>query len=188
MFGIFNRFKNTIKNPKILIASIGSDDNQLLSEDRLIYDGYFSDIEIFETRSVHEFYEFIENSKFDILHLFTNITEDNTIQEESGAAFFEHVSQAKIKIFIIASGNDSDRLLDFSSQGKNTGSGMNLVMTLDRKGELFTKFFKSLFGCMLGGKTMPEAWVELAPQNPHIQHETPDTIFLAGAGSLKISA
>ena len=158
MFGLFGRSKNTVKNPKVLVASIGSNDTSLVSSDRRIYEGYFDDIETCQTESVAEFYKYIREKTFDILHLFASLDSDQTIEGETGPAFFERLSQANVKIFIFASDNEGDLLIPFCSQATNAGvARMNLVMTLDRKGELFGSFFKTLFGSMVSGRTMPEA-------------------------------
>lgn len=37
-------------------------------------------------------------------------------------------------------------------------------MTLARNGNAFSTFLRSLFVAMKNGKTMPMAWVEMAPQ------------------------
>jgi len=63
----------------------------------------------------------------------------------------------------------------------------NLVLTLERKGENFVKFFGSLFGLMAKGRTMPMAWVKMAPQggDSRRMQELPETIFEANLGQIK---
>ena len=63
----------------------------------------------------------------------------------------------------------------------------NLVLTLERKGENFVKFFGSLFSLMAQGRTMPMAWVKLAPQggDSRRMHELPGTIFEVNLGQIK---
>ena len=63
----------------------------------------------------------------------------------------------------------------------------SLVLTLERKGENFVKFFSSLFRLMAKGQTMPMAWVRLAPQggNSREMQELPETIFEANLGQIK---
>ena len=50
------------------------------------------------------------------------------------------------------------------SQGDNPP--INLVITFHRNGKDFARFFRSLFQLMWAGKSMPMAWVQLAPQIP----------------------
>lgn len=61
----------------------------------------------------------------------------------------------------------------------------NLVLTLNRRGDAFGRFFHRLFTLMRDGKSMPVAWVKVAPQHPgQDQPENPDTIFVAAAGQV----
>jgi len=80
-------------------------------------------------------------------------------------------------IVIVASENNAD---GYITAGKRTGHAKaNLVMTLNRKGPAFTAFFAGLFGKMFAGKSMPLAWVELAPQITGATHDNcPETISL----------
>jgi hypothetical protein len=69
---------------------------------------------------------------------------------------------------------------------------VNLVMTLGRHGKAFGRFFVALFELMWAGKSMPMAYVQLAPQVPaHLQpprrgdeEDIPGTIFAAGRGQV----
>ena len=59
----------------------------------------------------------------------------------------------------------------------------NLVMTLDRKGPVFSEFLGRLFAQMKRGVTMPVAWNKLAPQIPGVEHkDVPQTIFACERG------
>ena len=64
----------------------------------------------------------------------------------------------------------------------------NIVITLNRNGDAFGKFFKSLFQQMHAGKTMPSAWVKLAPQGPVGGAENPGTVALLEAGHIAFAA
>ncbi len=61
---------------------------------------------------------------------------------------------------------------------------VNLVMTLNRNGDNFGRFFRSLFQMMLKGVSMPMAWVKLAPQGPVQPPDIPGTICMMGAGQI----
>jgi hypothetical protein len=61
---------------------------------------------------------------------------------------------------------------------------VNLVITNNRNGEAFGRFFRSLFQLMWTGVTMPRAWVTLAPQAPQQPPDIPGTICLMGAGQV----
>jgi hypothetical protein len=60
----------------------------------------------------------------------------------------------------------------------------NVVITLNRNGEHFGRFFRELFRQMLAGISMPMAWVELAPQGPQQPKDIPGTIALMEAGHI----
>jgi hypothetical protein len=188
MFGLFNRSKNTVKNPKILLASIGASDETFFAADREIYKSYFSDITEHKAATVSDFFDFIGGKTFDIVHLFAEIKTNGTIEDVSGQEILENLSQAQTKVVLFASGNSGDSYIAFyPKRGAENINPMNAVMTLDRKGDLFPKFFKSIFGFMVSGDTMPQAWVKLAPQNSNIEHDAPETIFSAGFGAIKFS-
>lgn len=85
-------------------------------------------------------------------------------------------------IIIIANENDSEYCLKITNKA---AKGVNLVMTLDRKGTCFAKFFRKIFELMLNGATMPTAWAQLAPQYPKDSHQgCPETFFFCGAGQI----
>jgi hypothetical protein len=71
---------------------------------------------------------------------------------------------------------------------KGNNSPVNLVITLNRNGANFGRFFRSLFEMMWTGVPMPMAWVQLAPQGPSQQRDNiPGTICLMGAGQIAFS-
>lgn len=60
----------------------------------------------------------------------------------------------------------------------------NIIITMNRNGEAFGRFFKSLFSQMRTGTTMPLAWVKLAPQGPAANADNPGTVALLEAGHI----
>jgi hypothetical protein len=71
-----------------------------------------------------------------------------------------------------------------NSLNRGNNPPANLVITNDRKGEAFSRFFKSLFQLMWTGVPMPMAWVKLAPQTRQQPQDIPVTICLMGAGQV----
>jgi len=65
-----------------------------------------------------------------------------------------------------------------TSLEKSIHPSINLVIVINRKGEGFTRFLKSLFQDMWRGVTMPMAWVKLAPQGGPQPPDAPETICL----------
>jgi hypothetical protein len=68
--------------------------------------------------------------------------------------------------------------------GRGANPPVNLVITNNRNGETFGRFFKSLFQQMLMGVPMPMAWVKLAPQGLQQSQDIPGTICLMEAGQV----
>ncbi|MFL6374127.1 MAG: hypothetical protein ACJ73D_05615 [Pyrinomonadaceae bacterium] len=183
MFGLFK--SKPLTNPRCAVVSIGGHDRDKLDLDKEIYCD-FANVTAIECSSVSALAECLEHRPVDILHLLTEIGSDETIQGESKTAFLEQLSLLGPKILILASDNDAQSLIAFCSKGPMLS--LNLVMTLDRKGEAFANFFKKLFILILGGRTMPDAWAHLSPQMPGENDlSMPGTIFSAGNGGLRIA-
>jgi hypothetical protein len=88
---------------------------------------------------------------------------------------------------VIASEVSADLLKNeefVKSLARGANAAVDLVITLDRNGEAFGRFFKSLFELMLTGVSMPMAWVTLAPQGPDASNDNPGMIFHAEAGGV----
>ena len=95
------------------------------------------------------------------------------------------IRDSKARVAVVASQAPADLLSNREFQtalAKGDNPPVNLVMTLNRNGDNFGRFFKSLFELMWTGLPMPMAWVQLAPQGPQQRDDIPGTIFLAEAG------
>ena len=64
---------------------------------------------------------------------------------------------------------------------------VNLVLTTDRRGELFARFFRSVFERMWDGVSMPVAWAQLAPRTLNPLHDVPATMCMMEAGHVAFS-
>src|SRR5262249_51388566 len=83
------------------------------------------------------------------------------------------------KVAVIASPVPAELLSNRDFQAglaKGDHPPVNLVITLNRNGDTFGRFFKSLFQMMWTGVAMPMAWVQLAPQGPQQRKDIPGTI------------
>ena len=93
------------------------------------------------------------------------------------------IKTARAHLAIVASENPPEHYM--RCLGPRNDWGANIVLTIERKGERFPKFFAELFQRMYAGTSMPMAWVELAPQIPgHGNPNSPSTIMVAEAGHL----
>lgn len=118
----------------------------------------------------------------DVLLLYCDIEPDGRITG-TRLGLRELIRDAGARVVVVASENAAEGCF---SSAKKTGYGYaNLVFILDRKGPVFSTFFGRLFTEMKKGKSMPRAWVTLAPQIPGYVHpDCPDAVFLAEAGQL----
>ena len=164
----------TIKNPLIidnprigLFNLMGSSSEAILKEDKEALGPLFSAI-LQSNR---------EPPICNVLMIYGHL-ENNGRFEGQSDGLRDIIRKSTAQIVIIASENDGD---SYIVAGKGTGYGQaNLIMTLGRKGSVFTSFFSQLFGKMFNGQSMLLAWVELAPQIPGAKHDNcPETIFAA---------
>jgi ribosomal protein L30E len=97
------------------------------------------------------------------------------------------IRDSEARVAVIASQVPTDLLSNREFQAalaEGDNPPVNLVMTLNRNGENFGGFFKSLFQMMWTGVPMPMAWVQLAPQGPNQRDDIPGTICLMEAGQI----
>ena len=116
------------------------------------------------------------------LFVYCSIAPDGTVQG-SRSSLREIVRDSGAVVVVFASPNPGDA---YVKAGKPAPYGKaNLVITLNRKGDAFGRFFKALFTDMKHGVSMPKAWVKLAPQIPGRQQaDILDCIFACEAGQL----
>lgn len=118
----------------------------------------------------------------DILFLYCDIELNGKIQNSTDG-LREIIRDSGAVIVVVASENHGE---SYIAAGKDKGYGKaNLVMTLERNGNVFPTFFRKLFSEMKNGVSMPVAWVKLAPQIPGQDHlDCPGTIFSCEAGQV----
>jgi hypothetical protein len=120
--------------------------------------------------------------KCDVLLLYCYLEPDGSIRD-SNQGLNEIIREAGASVAIVASDNDAKNYTA-AAKGKKFGS-VNLVLTIDRRGEIFGKFFRKLFTAMKQGTSMPVAWNKLAPQIPRNDHpDCPASICVMGAGQI----
>ncbi|BCM94370.1 hypothetical protein IAD21_06277 [Abditibacteriota bacterium] len=184
MFKLFSRGKNKIENPAILLCTLGS--ASAFPQDTAIYQPY-PNIAEFKANTLSELANFLSGKTFDIVHLFVEFADDGTIEGQAGMQLVELLTKADTKLAIFACDNSIEKYMAAFPAGQRQGvSNMHLVLTLDRNGENFFTFFKGIFELMAKGKSMPMAWVTLAPQHdgPWME-KMPGCVFEANRGQLK---
>ena len=117
-----------------------------------------------------------------VLFIYCDIEPSGSIRGSS-RGLREIIRDSRATVVVVAKENAYEIYI---AAGKQQGYGQaNLVMTLDRRGDVFATFFRSLFTEMKRGVSMPVAWVKLAPQAPQAEHANcPGAIFACEVGQL----
>lgn len=98
----------------------------------------------------------------------------------------KHLVERCVKLLIFARDTSPDTFVDAFHTSKVSSIRVNFIVTLDRKGEKFSCFFRDLFALIAKGETLLMAWAELAPQaqGPWMDN-LPETILVPKRGDLK---
>ncbi|PYJ69794.1 MAG: hypothetical protein DME75_10375 [Verrucomicrobia bacterium] len=123
-----------------------------------------------------------EPPRCNVLFLYCHIEPDGSIRGYNRSVR-EVIRDSGAAVVVVATENSAESYI--ASTKKQRYGHANLVMVLDRRGDVFPRFFQRLFTEMKRGVSMPVAWVKLAPQIPGADHaDCPDTIFPCEAGQL----
>jgi hypothetical protein len=177
-----------VPGPRILVCSLDPRFSETVIADHKVYGRFFPDSTAAVLDNIPELLDFVGRG-YDILHLLCDVSAAGFIrdlrdQTISGTELIDACLAANVKLLWFASDNPSDGYRNFDLKYAR----LNVVMTLERKGEKFPRFLDALLSEMNSGKSMPVAWVTLAPQIPRIQHDAPETIFMAGRGQVRFSS
>ena len=162
-----------IQSPRLAFLNLkGAASEQMLAEDRSALASLFGAVQESSTTA----------PTCDVLFIYCDISPDGRISGTS-AGLRDIIRDSGARVVVVASENSGG---SYAASAKKTGYGhANLVLTLDRRGAVFSVFFSRLFAQMMQGTSMPMAWVKLAPQIPGHDHaDCPDTIFAAEAGQI----
>ena len=117
-----------------------------------------------------------------VLFVYAHLNSDGTIKGLTSVGIRQVAQATKAAIVVLASENPSDALV--KAGGFPGPKSANIVLTTNRNGPGFSRFFRMLFERMRDGEDMLRAWVEIAPQSPTQDPSQPGTILLAEAGRL----
>jgi hypothetical protein len=191
IFDLFRKNRDEVRGPRVLICALDNRFNDLLKEDSETYQQYYRTTTVTILPTIRALLGQLEN-QYDIVHLMCDVTLNGVIKDASGdelagTELIQHCCDQNVKLLWIASDNTPERYINgFNARGKP----INLVMTLNRKGPNFSNFLQEMLSRMAyGGESMPVAWNEVCPQIPHSEHSgAPDSIFVAGRGSVRLLA
>jgi hypothetical protein len=121
-----------------------------------------------------------------VLFLYCRIEPNGTIRGSTSRGLREIIRDSGATVVVVATENSGD---SYTAAGRRKSYGRaNLVMAIERRGDVFPRFFQRLFRDMKRGVSMPVAWVKLANQHPGDEHrECPATIFACELGQLAFS-
>jgi len=162
-----------IQSPRLAFLNLkGAAAEQILADDKGALSSLFSGIQ--ESSA--------SPPACDVLFIYCDISGDGRISGTS-AGLRDIIRDSGALVVVVASENPSQ---GYIAAAKKTGYGhANLVLTLERRGAVFSTFFSRLFAQMMRGTSMPIAWVKLAPQIPGHEHPgCPGAIFAAEAGQI----
>lgn len=162
-----------IQSPRLAFLNLkGAASEQILAEDKSALASMFSAIQ--ESWSTPP--------PCDVLFIYCDVGSDGRISGTT-AGLRDIIRDSGARVVVVASENSGE---SYIASAKKTGYGhANLVLTLDRRGAVFSTFFSRLFAQMMKGTSMPMAWVKLAPQIPGHDHaDCPEAIFSAEAGQI----
>jgi hypothetical protein len=172
--GARRRGKTVISGPRFAILNLKGADGAVLAEaDKAALKSVFATCE-----------ESVQMApKCDVLFVYADLLPDGNIKN-SGAELSDLAFASGATIVVVASENTGEA---YTASAKGRGfRGVNMVMTISRRGQAFARFFSSLFDKMMRGTSMPVAWNQLAPQIPGTDHaDCPGTIFACGAGQVR---
>ena len=171
---------------KVLVCALDPKFREEAAADAKIYSSRYRDVLCKIISSLDDFNNELEKS-FNVVHMFSDIDKAGIVAglEISGTALIGRCCDAGVMLLWMASDNNPDGYIaGFNPKGRR----ISLVMTIKRHGNKFDAFLSRLLEKMSSGKSLPVAWVELAPQSDHApeQAELPESIYSAGGGQLRL--
>jgi hypothetical protein len=178
--------QDNILGSKILVCSLGNRFAELVQTDGEIWQRFYSSVTVRNFSAVGEL-EAAIGQHYDVVHLLCDVSPAGVVADSmgkslSGTSLIEKCCDSDVKLLWIASDNTAEGYLNgFKARGKR----INLVMTLQRRGDHLSRALEKLLSRMCVGEKMPVAWATLWPQVPGT--EDPDalaSIFFAGRGDV----
>ncbi|MDR0780220.1 MAG: hypothetical protein LBF16_05940 [Pseudomonadales bacterium] len=161
-----------IQNPVIGFVCVAPEHQQLMEADKAAIGPLFSECRSSTNQTV----------TCHILFLYCNIDETGSLPGFK-MRVRDFIKASGAYVAVVASENEGANYMQ-SLNPKNDWPA-NIVLVINRRGEIFPSFFQKLFNSMQSGTSMLMAWVQLAPQIPNHDHpDCPSTIMAAEAGHI----
>ena len=189
--------EEVVNGTRILVASLGREaEGGLEDKDAAVYSKFYPHVKVLKALDADVLVNTVARGNFDVVHLLCEVDANGRLVAEDdsrlkGSDLMEACRTSNVKILFIAQDNPVEHYsLAFIGPDKRRGLGLNLILTMERKGDLFGRFVEALLQRMSAGATMPVAWVALAPQIPNpppgTEEEQPLLVFRADRGGVKL--
>ena len=181
---LFRRRTQDVFYTRVLVCSVGDVPEDELGRDFNAYQKYLGSVTLQRFEDANGLVNALRG-RYDIVHVLTAVTVDGRIggSEISGTELIQQAALDNTKLLWIASTNDPQ---GYVKGFKPNGNKLNVVMTIDRRGDCLSNFIGKLLHEMQSGLSMPVAWNKIVPQIPGQEHpDAPATIFYSGLGQIR---
>jgi hypothetical protein len=180
-------------NTHVLVCSLRAAARPDLDADARVYSSFYRRVVVSKVLSVHDLLKVVGAGDYDLVHLLSDVDESGGLVDgEGGRAdggdLLEACRKGDVKLLMLASDNPTDNYVKaFHKSKEPPGLKLHLVITLARNGEKFTRFLEALLRQVSNAKSLPQAWVALAPQTHAGAHgDLPETMLFAGRGGVEL--
>lgn len=154
----------------------GGEMDALIKEDAAALGTVFSKVKVYPAHEVPQAM---------MVFAYAGLTEEGMLAGYPAYDVKQLALATRARLFVLAAGNSAGSV---KAAAERKGAPVpTLVLTLDRNGKGFGRFFRALFDDMRTGTPILSAWVKLAPQHPNANPtHAPATILLAEGGNWHI--
>ena len=174
LWQLFGRRAEVVNGTRVLVASLGRvAGGGLEDEDAGVYAEFYRRVRVFKALDADGLTDAVGSGDYDVLHLFCEMDANGRLvagddSRLKGGKLLEACRKGDVKVLFLAQDNPVEYYsLAFLDRDNPRGLGLNLVLTMERKGGLFGGFLRGLLQRTSAGASLPVAWVALAPQIPN---------------------
>jgi hypothetical protein len=182
-----------VRNTRVLVCSLNAAASADLEADAGVYSSFYPRTAVFRELGVGDLLTAVGAGGYDVVHLLSDVDEDGGIVDVEGGRvgggeLLAACNRGDVKLLMLASDNPADNYVKAFHRSKEPpGLRLHLVITLARHGEKFTRFLEALLRQVSNAKSLPQAWVALAPQTHAGAHgDLPETMLFAGRGGVEL--
>jgi hypothetical protein len=185
--GIFDAFrKEEVTGTKVLVCQLGPNFDEPLKSDLRVYKRFYPGASSATLNSIADLRAAL-GQKYDVLHLFFNVSNDGAIADNSGgritgAELLAAAVDSGVKLLWIGNDNPQEA---YDAGFKTKGLKINFVLTLRRLGSNTSLFLDNLLSQMSAGQNLSKAWnTATHPEGKSVQPDVPHTISSIGRGGV----